>query len=121
MFNNGTSAERVWRAVQVKRAVEDVLKREAREREGRDRLIAVHSSRLILHGVFRVIGRSRLDGANTDFNSALKSIPSLVSKLLESAIQEVSSEHANSYPAAVFRTATKCKSLIDAMLASVSA
>jgi len=44
-----------WRSVEAMRLVDEALKKQA-SREGKDRLIAVHGNRFVLHLVFRSLG-----------------------------------------------------------------
>jgi hypothetical protein len=87
-------------------------------REGRDRLVTIHGNRLILHMVFRQLGQKALLSAEPEFEVARTTVQSVATKLLNDTIQGVSSNYANSYPANLFKTVTKCKELTEAVLAA---
>lgn len=53
LFNEGTTAEWLWKAVLIMRCVDEQLVEAAKELDGRDRLISVHANRFILFTVFR--------------------------------------------------------------------
>ena len=53
LFNAGTQALYMWRAVEIMRAVEMELKAFQSNNEGKSKLIATHGNRFILHMVFK--------------------------------------------------------------------
>lgn len=53
LFNDGTTAEWLWKAVLIMRCVDETLLEAANALDGRDRLISVHANRFILFTVFR--------------------------------------------------------------------
>jgi hypothetical protein len=53
LFNAGLTAMRMWRCVEIMHSVEAALKHEQRTRDGREKLVAVHGNRFVLHGVIK--------------------------------------------------------------------
>jgi hypothetical protein len=114
LFNGSVSALKVWRSVEVMRAVGETLREQA-NLEGPDRLIAVHGNRFILHLVFRILDKYE-SAAQSDFDAMKKRIPEITVKMLTEATAEKEKQAKGSYPANVFKNATKCKGLADAIL-----
>jgi hypothetical protein len=61
LFNASVTATRMWRSVQVQRSVESALKELGATLEGRERLVAIHGNRFILHHVFRELPMNKFD------------------------------------------------------------
>ncbi len=79
-------------------------------REGKDRLIAVHGNRFVLHLVFRSL--DNYDSASQeDFEAVKKRIPELTLEALGKVTAAKEKQAATSYPANFFKNATKCKEL----------
>ncbi len=109
LFNPSVSALRMWRSVEVMRLVDEALKRKA-SFEGKDRLIAVHGNRFVLHLVFQSLGNYENTGP-LDFEAVKKRIPELTFEALAKVTAAKEKQAASSYPANFFKNATKCKEL----------
>jgi len=109
LFNPSVSALRLWRSVEVMRLVDETLRKQATE-YGKDRLIAVHGNRFILHLVFRALG-SYDSVKQPDFEEVKKSISDVTLDILTKTTTEKEKLAASSYPANFFKNATKCKEL----------
>src|SRR5260370_23079043 len=109
MFNASVSALKLWRAVEIMRAVGETLREQA-NLEGKDRLIAVHGNRFILHLVFRAL--NKFDSASQDeFEKMKEEIPRIPLEMLASTTAEKERQAKGSYPANVFKNTSKCKAL----------
>jgi hypothetical protein len=75
LFNPSLTALRMWRSVEVMRLVDEELKRQA-SREGKDRLIAVHGNRFVLHLVFWSLGNYE-SASPEEFEEIKKRVPEL--------------------------------------------
>src|SRR5207247_10310530 len=64
LFNGSVTALRLWRAVQVLRVVDSELKTYQDAWDGKDRLIAIHGNRFVLHSVFKAVGTDILEHAS---------------------------------------------------------
>ena len=80
LFNGNVTATRLWRAVEVLRAVDDTLRTEQDHLEGRDRSVAVHGNRLIANAVFGALPPKALDAG--DATAITASVPGLTSRAL---------------------------------------
>lgn len=61
IFNRDTTYLRIWRTVQVLRSVDNRLGQMVRELDGRDKLIAVHGNRTLLHLAYNAIAMDRIE------------------------------------------------------------
>ena len=108
LFNPSLTALRMWRSVEVMRLVDDTLKNA--NLDGKDRLIAVHGNRFILHLVFRA-----LDDYDTDSLEAFETLKTRIPKITHDSLAKVTAakekQAATSYPANFFKNITKCKQL----------
>jgi hypothetical protein len=90
------------------RLVDDTLKNA--NLDGKDRLIAVHGNRFILHLVFRA-----LDDYDTDSLEAFETLKTRIPKITHDSLAKVTAakekQAATSYPANFFKNITKCKQL----------
>ena len=113
LFNPSVTALRMWRSVGVMRIVDETLKKQA-NREGKDRLIAVHGNRFVLHLVFQSLGNYE-SASPGEFELTKKRIPELTLEALAKAATAKEKQAAASYPANFFKNASKCKELESAI------
>ena len=114
LFNGSVSALKLWRSVEVMRVVAETLKEQA-SIDGKERLIAVHGNRFILHLVFRAI--DSYDGVpQSDFDGMKEKVPQITLEMLAKTTAEKDKQAKGSYPANVFKNASKCKGLAEAIL-----
>lgn len=104
LFNRGTSAFRLWRAVQVTRAVDGRLEIRRAELEGRARSVAVQGNRIVLHLVFRKLDLAAIDDPDTDWSAVIAGVPSATDALLDLLISRVESEYSGNYITSLSRT-----------------
>jgi len=108
LFNSSLSAIRLWRSVEIFRAVESTLKGLQLDLDGRNRLIAIHGNRFILHRVFKSLPIDKFDEKDLDFEELKTSIKKETKSVLDNLIEIVNSSFADSYPANLFKNKTKC-------------
>jgi hypothetical protein len=112
LFNRSTTGTRVWRAVEVLRAVDASLADERKGLDGRDRLTAVHGNRLVAHVVFRRLPPGVLDDPNADFEVALATVSRLTRDALTDVRGVVAADYPTNYPASLFKNASKCRDIV---------
>jgi hypothetical protein len=117
LFNSGTGALRLWRAVEVMRAVDAMLKELHAIQGGRVRLIATHGNRFILHIVFRALPYIYLD----DFDTQLPVVKQAAIAALAVLVAPEKRLFESSYPSNFFKNATKCKKTAGEMLGLITA
>jgi hypothetical protein len=116
LFNRSVNGSELWKLVQILRVVDHKLSEEQKQRDGRERLFAIHSNRLILHLVYKALP-DNFFSISSDFTSAqIDEIQTMTSKLLGSIITKTSNLYPNSYPANTFRNVTKCQEIIEKIL-----
>jgi hypothetical protein len=114
IFNPSLSAQKMWFAVQILRDVEKALKLIQATTDGKERLIAIHGNRLILHLVFRSLGEAALQGDIMD--PAIEAqISALTKGSYERVMAEVSHSYSSAYPASLFKNVTKCRAIANAV------
>lgn len=111
LFNPGLTALKLWRAVEVLRNVDALLKSEQRKRGGKERLVAVHGNRVLLYLVFRNIPQTVFEMDNAD--GEMKRIPALATDQLDKMTAEISKNHSTSYPGNIFKSLSKCKAIVS--------
>jgi len=108
LFNSQLSAIRLWRAVEVFRVVESEIKTLQNYLDGRNRLIAIHGNRLVLHRVFKSLPIDKFDDMDLDFRPIKASASEKTQYALFNLIEVVNTEFSNSYPANLFKNKKKC-------------
>ncbi len=114
LFNPSLTAVKLWRAVDVLRSVDAALKEQLKQREGKEKLCAVHGNRMLLHLVFRELSPKLFDDHNV--TSEMQKIPVLTSKFLDKIAEGISQYSPPSYIGNVFKNITKCKAIVQAIV-----
>jgi hypothetical protein len=104
------TATRLWRSVQVLREVDDTLREEQKNLDGRNRSVAIHGNRLIAHAVFAALPNGALEGG--DFDQVKATVPDLTRQALEGMQQIVGRDYAGNYLAALFKNASRCRDVV---------
>jgi AIPR protein len=113
LFNSSLTAIKLWRAVETSRAVDDCLKQIQKERDGKEKLCAIHGNRVLTYLVFKELKPGIFDGDN--IAADLARVPQLVSTYLEKITAQITTNHEKSYVGNVFKNIKKCKEIIDAI------
>jgi hypothetical protein len=108
LFSRATTGTRLWRAVQVLRAVEEELARQRAGLDGRDRLVAVHGNRFIAALVMSRLPAGSLDDQAAPFEAALSRVAGMTAAMLTAVRQVVALLYPANYPASIFKNAAKC-------------
>jgi AIPR protein len=114
IFNPSLSAQKMWMAVEVLRFVDVTLKAIQALTDGKERLVAIHGNRLILHLVFRALGESAIADGSSDADFGTK-IPQLTTEAFQKLFAEVEKSYSSSYPASLFKNVKKCKEIVAAI------
>jgi hypothetical protein len=112
LFNGKTTYLRVWRAVGVLRVVEDELDSLTATLDGREKGIAVHGNRTVLHLVFKNLSMAKIESPDYDWGRELVRARELVSATLREVIEVVEADFPG-YPASLFKNSAKVSELID--------
>ncbi len=118
IFNRTTSYLKVWRAVRAMRIVDSELKSAITTLDGRERLIATHGNRALLHLLLRQVDLRSIDNPDCDWQEQLDSIARKFADTLGLMTDIVSSDYPG-YPASLFKNATKVQELTAKVLAKL--
>ena len=113
LFNSSLTAIKLWRAVEVLRSVDMALKDQLKQREGREKLCAIHGNRVLLHLVFRELSPTIFDAI--DISAEIQKIPVLTGNFLDKMAGEIAKYSPPSYVGNVFKNITKCKAIVAAI------
>lgn len=117
LFNESLTALKMWRLVEISRAADSCLKKEQDARVGRERMVAVHGNRIVLHHVCRILGVDNLDDPDVDFSSMKTRAETITSSVLGSLFKHAEAEFPGAYTNSLFKNANKCRTLTDKMKA----
>lgn len=117
LFNNGLSGLRLWRLVELLRAIDASLKQEQDVRIGRPRQVAVHGNRFIARQVFGRLDLSALDDPDLDFEPLRQQAGQLVSSAVTETETTVTALFPTSYIQSLFKNASKCLAVHDTLTA----
>jgi len=112
LFNPSLRAVRLWRCVEVMRVVDAELRKFQDSHEGRERAMAVHGNRLLLHLVMRQLPVDRFDDPALDMKAVIRRGREVTEPLIKELINQVDRLFARSYPASLFKNASKCADLV---------
>jgi len=115
IFNGSVSGLKLWRCVDVLRTVEGELKTIQDQEEGKPRSIAVHGNRLILHAVMQRLPVAEFSDPQHDMDATRARAILATHKMFESIAREVEKQFPGSYVASLFKNATKCKAIVEAI------
>lgn len=114
LMNKGTNSFSLLNGVMVIRNVDKVLQMKKNELTGRERLLTVHGNRFIAHCVLqRLVKDERFSRCAIDTNDLQRRSATIVDELIPSVTLAMNELFADSYPANVFKNATKCKSILE--------
>lgn len=117
LFGEVPSACRIWRSVQVRRAVGVVLEAERNRLHGRAADMARRGEMLITHLVFQLIDQDGLDAPKADWQPTLDGVPELTSLVLSHLIFHLDAEFGrSSFLTSTFNDETRCKTLAKLVL-----
>lgn len=121
LFNGGTTAHRVWRCVQVMRAVETDLQERRPSLYDREFAIATHGNRIILQLVFNQLNLPKVSDPQYNWDGELNRVHSVTGKVLEALITAIEESYPGNYLAPLFKNTTKCRDLVGQVQQKLSA
>ncbi len=108
LFNPSISSIRLWKLVQIHRAIENQLKAERGRRQGRETMIPVHGNRFLARQVFRYLPLGNLDDPRSDIQALLGLVPEFTIRAINSTASAINEKYPESYLANLFRNTKKC-------------
>jgi AIPR protein len=122
LFNPSLSSIRLWKIVQIHRAIEEELKGEKRKRQGRESMLCVHGNRFLARQVFREIREIptfNLDDPKQGIDDILNLIPKYTIGKINLTADAILTKYPDSYLANLFRNKTKCHDIENFLNASL--
>ena len=107
LFHGGVPGPQVWDVVQTLRRIDEALSSIKAGYSGRDALICTHGNRFIEWAVFRDLGMT----LGTPFGDVDKKVAAAVQSVVDRVRVEVKAMYPDSYPASLFKNASKCRIL----------
>jgi hypothetical protein len=114
LFNSGLTALKIWRAVHVLRAADAFLSIAQKQKDGKERGVAIHGNRVLLYLVFRELPNTIFEAENADQDFA--KIPEIAENRLGLLSAEIIKNYSGSYPAQLFKNVKKCTVIADAVI-----
>lgn len=109
LFNQSVSSIRLWRLVQIHRAIEEELKNQQKKRQGREAMLPVHGNRFLARQVFRHLPLQKFDDPRTTVTPVLDLIPATTEQAIELTISAINQKYPDSYLANLFKNTKKCQ------------
>jgi AIPR protein len=117
VFGRNPNAYRVWRCVQVVRAVRTELDTLGKDLLGRASAVATYGDLLIAHIVFRSVDVSHIDDPAIDWQEILDGVPRLTSSALDWLIHSIDVEFgSSSHVIAACRNAERSQTVVSRVL-----
>jgi AIPR protein len=111
LFNPSLSSIRLWKLVQIHRAIEDRMKAERGKRQGREAMLPVHGNRFLARQVFRYLPLGNLDDPRRDIQDLLRLLPELTIRAIDLTAKAITEKYSESYLANLFKNTKKCQEI----------
>lgn len=111
LFNPNLSSIRLWKLVQIHRAVENQLKAERGNRQGREAMLPVHGNRFLARQVFRYLPLNELDDPRKDIQALLGLVPEVSNRAANVTAHAINEKYPDSYLANLFKNVKKCQDI----------
>lgn len=116
LFSDHLSADKLWRAVSIKRAVDLALRLDTTaKRMFRGPLIAAHGNRFVLYRVFKDPQFCTWADPASDVSQFVDNAAAVTIRELQKLIQYIASHLANAYPQNVFKNLERCREIDRSM------
>lgn len=117
IITNKLSAMKCWRAIQIQRKLNKILKSKETNAIGREKACFIHSNRFVLHMFFNKIDDRVINDPNYDFDQFINNT---FEKTLDDIVNKTFSKIEELYPSSlvhqIFRNFTKCRKLKEVLL-----
>lgn len=113
LFNDGTNAADVWKAVEIMRAVDARLKELSKFDQPRAELVAIHGNRLILHRVFRDPLVRPFRAGTTNLDEVKVAAAAMTNSIFHQVLDYLNTRFSGAYLASLFKNMNRCRELND--------
>ncbi|MFI7165298.1 AIPR family protein [Rhodococcus erythropolis] len=120
LFNPSITYLKVWRAVQILRAVDAELAATRGSSDTRRKGYAIHGNRFLTHIIFKLIPKSQIDDHDYDWDDAVELAHSNTARAFDSMYTIGEKEYAG-YTAMLFKNVTKTEHLTNLVLSDLAA
>jgi hypothetical protein len=111
LFNSGLTGLRLWRTVEILRAIDTELRSMQSTSTGYNRNVAVHLNRLIAHLVFTRLPMSKVEDPAFDLKSNKAKAQELTRDLTARVAVKAAELYPNAYLGSLFKNLTKCRAI----------
>ena len=118
LFNSTTNYLRVWRAVQVLRAIDHVLEAARSDLDNRTKGYSIHGNRLIAHIIFTRLDLSGIETPSADWGPVVDEARAMTLPTLQ-VVKDLGESEYGGYTAMLFKNATKTDRLTKLALAAL--
>jgi len=113
LFNDGTSAVEIWKAVEIMRAVDLRLKELAKCTQPRADMVAIHGNRFILHRVFCDPKVRPFRATTANLEEMRRAAVSVAESTFDKVLQYLNAQFPGAYLASFFKNLNRCRELND--------
>ena len=114
LMNSGTNSFVLLNSVMVVRNTEKILQLKKDRLTGRERLVAIHGNRFIAHCVLQQLSTDEGFSKGCLEKDALQiTTQTIIDDLILPITNAINDLYVDSYPANIFKNATKCKNIFD--------
>lgn len=111
LFNPSVTGARLWRTVEVLRAVEAALVRVTNDAPKKEALVAVHGNRFIANQVYKRLPQGAVADTTKPIEPVLSEARELTPVLVKQSADELTALYPKAYLQSLFKNAAKCKEL----------
>jgi hypothetical protein len=115
LFNDKLTSERLWRTVQVYRAIEKALARADKREIPRGEMIATHGTRFLVYRTFQDPEMKQVDNQEIAVEQFCDLAELIAVHELHKVATHIHATEPSSYPQTVFKSVTRCKAIDDAV------
>ena len=109
VFNDGTTATELWRAVEIMRLVDSRLMSLSTSDLPRAEMVAVHGNRLVLHRVFQDTHVRPFRADTADFEAIKSAVGRVTDDVFAGLADYLDAQFRNAYLGSLFKNAAKCR------------
>jgi AIPR protein len=118
LFNPSVSGLRLWRLVQMQRAIDSELRIQQEERDGKEKMFPVHGNRFLAYQVYKYLLSGPIDDLTIDISPLLRRVKETTNRATIRTIQATADLFPDSYLASLFKNLTRCRK-IDTQIESI--
>lgn len=111
LFNPSLSSIKLWKLVQIHRVIEEQIKTNRGNRQGREAMLPVHGNRFLARQVFRYLPLGNLDDPRKDVQDLLSLVPEVTTRAVDLTARAIKDKYPEAYLANLFKNTKKCQEI----------